>query len=177
MAEPNVEGWAVRDPVTQIIDWSTFIPYLPPLGDARPWVRVTKIGCQCDPVTTTTSTTTTTTTAPSLITLIVENAVGSNLEIMSVHPGGITFSPELQPGEIQTFNNVPGWAGAINGGAYVTPLTPITGAQYGIDVIKNSILIAQGSFYSSGTFTFHLGTTLITGVVNGDTIRVVLKLI
>jgi hypothetical protein len=114
--------------------------------------------------------------AGNVITLIVENTLTSNVQTTQVHgvyaiPGStINFSPYQDPGETDTYLNVPGWIGSIAAGVLLKPILGVA-KVYKVDVLQNGNPIGSNTFAYSGTSIFHLPVNP-TGIVNGDTIRV-----
>lgn len=117
--------------------------------------------------------------AGNLITLIVENTLTSNVQTTQVHgvyaiPGStINFSPYQDPGETDTYLNVPGWIGSIAAGVLLKPIVALS-KIYKVDVLQNGNPIGSNTFAYSGTSIFHLPVNP-SGIVNGDTIRVIIS--
>lgn len=111
-----------------------------------------------------------------VITLIVENTLTSNVQTTQVHGiyavplSTINFSPYQDPGEEDTFINVPGWIGSPSAGVLLKPIVAIV-KTYKVEVIQNGSLITTNTYSYGGTSIFHLPVNP-TGIVNGDTIRV-----
>ena len=117
--------------------------------------------------------------AGNFITLIVENTATSNVQTTQVHGvyaiagSTINFSPYQNPGETDTFINQPGWIGSIAAGVLLKPIAGLP-KVYKVEVLQNGSLIATNTYSYSGTSIFHLPVNP-TGIVNGDTIRVVIS--
>ncbi len=109
------------------------------------------------------------------VTLIVENTATSNVTTVTVHGDtGITasyisFNPYQPQGVTNTFNNVDGYLGAVNGGVFLMPIVtrPLV---YKVEVFVNGTFISQATYSYAGTSQFHI-TAPTTGIVDGDEIR------
>jgi hypothetical protein len=132
------------------------------------------------PTTTTTTTSTTTTTTTSVVTLVVNNPLGSNLEIIYLslgnikfYPDNVGFNPYLQPSSTPyTFSNVAGWgnSGIGNAGSYQSIIYPFA-STYSLTTYINGILNASASFYDYyGSFDIFPGGGLLN---NGDVVEFV----
>lgn len=117
--------------------------------------------------------------AGNVITLIVENTLTSNVQTTQVHgvyavPGStINFSPYQDPGEEDTFINQPGWIGSISAGVMLKPIVAES-RVYKVEVLRNGSLIETNTYSYGGTSIFHLPVNP-TGIVNGDTVRVIIS--
>lgn len=118
-------------------------------------------------------------TSPKSVTLIIDNTLGSNVQTVQVHgatgvPGtNINFSPYQQPGETDTYFNVPGWMGSPNAGVFLKPITSMS-ATYQAEVFINGLSVSLNTYSFSGTSTFHLPCAP-SGIVNGDEVKIVIS--